>query len=156
MKSRVSTESPNMSLQRTAPCGLAAELGSFARIRRSPQRRGAVVVAVLILLSAVARATPPVQGGVSSGDASRMAVFVRDAATLHPIAGAHVFILSKSGRVLSEGATSSEGLTRLRKPLSAEKPAFLLAEAHGYQVAGYRWDQQYDERLVVLNGIPVA
>ena len=82
------------------------------------------------------------------------AVIVRDSADVQPIVGARVFILSAKGTILSEGRTSKERLVRIRRPSLAEHPTFLFAEAPSYLISGYRWDESYDERLIVLSAIP--
>lgn len=141
---------------------LPGSLGRLIHVRPQAQRermsRVLFKASTLILASILATLCMTPRSVVASDKRSdkQVAVFVCDAADVQPLAGAHVFIISEAGKVLSEGTTSREGLVRLRKPSLEEMPAFVLAEAQGYEISGYRWDQGYDERLIVLSRIPFA
>lgn len=79
-----------------------------------------------------------------------LTVFVSSSFDSRPLNGVTVFVLSENGRVLSQGVTAGNGVVRIRKPALSERPAYLLAEHRDHFLGGLRWDDRFDEHLIVL------
>jgi len=102
-------------------------------------------VQILCVVSSVACST----GGRESLSMSpiespgRLLVSVASSEDSHDLQGAHVFILSSRGHVLTEANTDELGVARLRMPRANEEPAFVLVEHPSFFLGGMRWRPDY-------------
>ncbi len=77
-------------------------------------------------------------------------VILADCTDSKPVAGAHVTILARNGKLLAEGVTNDSGQVDLARPTEQADPALILAEHPRFFIGGVRWDPGFEERFIFM------